>query len=94
MIVTTLENLQIYDEEIKNYIHNELDKAREVYGYDNYDLFPETGKENKLYLDESEKSIYYWKDTEYVFLCKGKIAERDIVDALGRVPTAVKIVRW
>ena len=81
--------------ELKKYIDNKFGNASTIiYEYDNLQGFPESGEAQKLYIDKETKSIYYWQNTDYILIGKGKITENDIVDALGYMPTVVKIVRW
>lgn len=66
MIVTTLENLQIYDEEIKNYIKKALDKNSEqvIVVEDSFLKFPVVGKKNAIYIDTTENAIYRFSEAD------------------------------
>lgn len=66
MIVTTLENLQIYDEEIKNYIKKALQENSEqtVIVEDSFLKFPVIGKKNAIYIDTTENIIYRFSETD------------------------------
>lgn len=66
MIVTTLENLQIYDEEIKNYIKKALDENSEqvIVVEDSFLKFPVVGNNHTIYIDTTENTIYRFSETD------------------------------
>ena len=90
-----LNDYRVTSVELKKYIDNKIGDASEIiYEYDNFESFPESGSSQKLYIDTANKSVYYWDNSSYVCIGKGKIDENDIIDALGYPPTVVKIIRW
>ena len=66
MKLTTFENLQIYDEEIKQYIKKTIAEygEQQIIVEDSYLNFPLTGQENAIYIDTSKNTIYRFSETD------------------------------
>lgn len=73
MIVTTLENLQIYDEEIKNYIKKLLsENAKElIVEKESFLQFPTVGNEGSIYIDTTENKAYRFSESELKYYVIG-----------------------
>ena len=49
-------------------IQDVLDEKLFVEEYDEYDLFPSSGRDMTVYIDTSASAVYRWNGTEYVRL--------------------------
>lgn len=60
-----LTGLGIYDEEIKNYIRQQIqDIGESVMQYDTYLNFPSVGSENVIYIDTTASEVYRWNEDD------------------------------
>lgn len=73
MKLIALENLQVYDEEIKTYILQKIQEStdEEVIQEDTYLKFPTIGNEKTLYIDTSVNLAYRWSDSELKYYALG-----------------------
>lgn len=73
MIVTTLENLQIYDEEIKNYIKQLIKENSEelIVEKESFLQFPTVGKEGSIYIDTTDNKVYRFSESELKYYVIG-----------------------
>lgn len=66
MKLIDLENLQVYDEEIKKYLMQQVSESIEdismVVQEDTYLSFPLIGSEKTLYIDTTTNQAYRWSD--------------------------------
>lgn len=70
-----LENLQLYDEEIKKYLQQMINESinafETVIQKDSFILFPLIGDEKTLYIDKTTNQTYRWSDSETKYYCVG-----------------------
>ncbi len=73
MKLIDLENLQIYDEEIKEWIKQKiLESSSETFiKEDSFLKFPTLGSENSLYVDTTQNKLYRWSDTDLKYYTIG-----------------------
>lgn len=73
MKLTSFENLQIYDEEIKQYIKKLLsENAKElIIEKETFLQFPTIGNSNAIYIDITENKIYRFSETELKYYVVG-----------------------
>jgi hypothetical protein len=68
MKLIDLSNLELYDEEIKEYFNNKIkefsDDLEMVIQEDSFILFPLIGETKYLYIDTSTNISYRWSDTD------------------------------
>lgn len=73
MKIIDLENLQIYDEELKEYIKQLVKESSDaiVVSEDSFLKFPTLGNEYRIYIDTTTNKIYRWSEAELKYYIIG-----------------------
>lgn len=82
MKVITLDNLSVYDEEIKKYFQKQLQEFSLIIQEDSFLKFPTIGSEGNLYIDTTANKTYRWSDTELKYYVVGSDYDNiEIIDS-------------
>ena len=93
-----LENLQVYDEEIKEYLKQKISEFSDeiIIQEDSFLKFPTVGNKNTLYIDTTSNKSYRWDDInlKYFQLDYDNFSDVKIIDGCGYSDSSEEVTNY